>query len=524
MLNKFSLVTQVLVVALFTTALLAQPSGRRGGGGFSSMMSGGGMTPDYMLRDLQKFKETFVLTEDQMMIVEQILRDYDESFREATEASQEGISGSFRSMRGTEDDPASQKRDELRQRSRDLRDKLDAARKLGDEADTAKMQEAIQSEMSAIRNEMNEDRTARWQSDERQTAFEEIALMIQDQLRLKRQMKNELEGDLVILLSEEQLALWPALQRQLIRDRLLPFGRLSGETVDVMALVDQQDFDEDTLNTLSPAIDEWDIQVATALTARDDYMVETQGVLMSAMSSMDTSAGLDVMKTQGTLAESVRTINDNAIGTIVLLLPVETSKAFDAEAKLRGYPRIYRTTQVERSYQAAQELEGLEEDILAAIVDLEVSLLSELAYANDHILSETHRWESQESLDRMNRFAQRMSGGSSERAVSPIREAEDARGIIEDSYLEQLKMLLTEEQIEALGGLETRKERSNNRDREGSGAGRNGEDGAGRGGFGGGREEFLKRFDKNGDGEINEDERNAIREYFRSNRGGGSPN
>lgn len=509
-------ILQVLAVTLLTASALAQPSGRRGGG-FSSMMSGGGMTPDFMLRDLQKFDDTFDLSEDQLMIVEQILRDYDESFREASDASQEGIGGSFRSMRGNEDDPASQKRDELRQRSRDLRDKLDAARKLGDEADTSKMQEDIQSEMDAIREEMRADRAEQWQSPERQTAFEEIALLIQDQLRLKRKMKNELEGDLLVLLSDEQATLWPALQRQLIRDRLLPRGRLSGENVDVMALVDQQGFEAEVLGTLQPALDEWDVQVATALTTRDNHMVETQGILMTAMSSMDTNAGLDVMKTQGNLAEAVRDINDTAIENIVLLLPEEVSVSFGDEAKRRGYPRIYRSSRVERAYDSAKELEGLEADILLAIIELETALLQELDFANAHLLTETHRWESQESLDRMNRFAQRMTGGSSERPESPIREAENAKRVIEDSYLEQLKMLLTEEQIEALGGLETSKERETNRDREGRGA-RGDDSGRGRGGFEGGREEFMKRFDKNGDGELSDEERDAIREHF---RGGG---
>jgi len=382
------------------------------------------------------------------------------------------------------------------------------------------MQEDIQNEMNAVREEMRADRAEQWQSPERQTAFEEIALLVQDQLRLKKQMKNELEGDLVAILSEEQLALWPGLQRQLIRDRLLPRGRLSGESVDVMALVSQQEFDEEVLGTLQPALDEWDVQVSTALTLRDDHMVENQGILMSAMSSMDTNAGIDVMKTQGRLAEVVRGINDTAIENIVLLLPEEASESFGDEAKRRGYPKIYRASRVERAYGSAKELEGLEADILQAIIELEAAMLVELDYANAHILAETHRWESQESLDRMNRFAQRMTGGSSERAESPIQEAENAKRTIEDNYLEQLKMLLTEEQIEALGGLETSEDREQNRDREGQGARGDGES-RGRGGFEGGREEFMKQFDKNGDGELSEDERDAVREHFRN--GGGRP-
>jgi hypothetical protein len=516
MFNKVPILTQVFAIAVLTVSVVAQPSGRRGG--FSSIMNGGGMTPDYMLRDLQKFNEAFILSEDQLVIVEQILRDYDESFREASDVSQEGIGGAFRSMRGSEDDPSRQRSDELRTRSRDIRDKLDSAKKLGEEADTNDLQTKLNNELESIRDEMRQARVEQWQSPDRQAAFEEAALLMQDQLRLKQQMKNELEGDLVAILTEEQLSLWPPLRRQLLRDRLLPRGRLSGEKVDVLGLVEEQNFEDAALVTLLPVLEEWDVQVSSALTARDNHMIENQGILLTAMRTMDTSSGLNVMKTQGKLAEAVRDVNDQAIETIVLLLPADTSKAFDAEAKRRGYPRIYRGTRAERAYKAAQELEGLEPDILQAIVELEESMLLELAYSNEHLFAETHRWEAQEELDRMNRFAERMTGSNSERPESPIQKAEESKQVIEDNYLEQLKMLLTEEQIEALGGLEKRKPRDERN--QGRGGNRGGQDN-GRAGFEGGREQFMKQFDKDGNGEISDSEREAIREHFRN--GGGRP-
>ncbi len=512
---KTTLITQMLVVTALAVSAIAQPSGR--GGGMSSIMGGGGMTPDYMLRDLQKFNEAFELSEDQLVIVEQILRDYDESFREASNSSQEGIGGAFRSMRGSEEDPSRQRRVELRTRSREIRDKLDSAKKLGEEADTKELQTKLNNELESIREEMQQQRVEQWQSPDRQAAFEEVALLMQDQLRLKQQMKNELEGDLVAILNEEQLELWPPLQRQLIRDRLLPRGRLSGETVDVMGLVEQQKFDDEILVKLLPVLGDWDVQVSQALTDRDNHMVENQGILMSAMRTMDTNAGLNVMKTQGKLAEVVRDVNDMAIENIVLLLPSDVSKEFDTEAKRKGYPLIFRLTRAERAYKAAQELEGIEPDILQAIIELEEAMLLELEYANVRLFSETHRWEAQEGLDRMNRFASRMTGGTSERAESPIQKSEEAKQVIEDNYIEQLKMLLTEEQIETLGGLEKRKPRDERRNNWGSGRD---SDRGGSGGFGG-SEEFMKRFDKDGNGEISDSEREQIREYFRNGGGPG---
>ncbi len=519
-LKAMQIVALSALTAISSFAIAQDRGGGRQGGGMRNMMSAGGMTPDFMLRDLQRFQLALELSDEQTLIVEQILRDYDESFREATDASQASIGSSFASMRPNEDDPARQLTDELRNRSRELREKLDSARNLGDESGMQELQSKIQQELDEIRDEMRELRLNQWQSPERQAAFEEVALLMQDQLRLKKQMRSEFEGDLVAILTEEQQHLWPPLDRQLIRDRLLPRGRLSGETVDVMSLVEQQEYDDETLFTLLPIIQEWDESVTPALTARDDHIVENQGMLMSAMSTMDPASGISVMEAQAKFAEAVRDINDNAVQNIVLLLPEDKQGEFDMYAKERGYPRIFRPTRTDRAFKAAMELEELEADILQAITDLYDSLQIEMDYANQQLLEATHRWEAQEQLDRMNRFAQRMVGGSSEQTDSPIQKAEEGKRAIEETYLEQLRMLLTEEQIEALGGLQTRAERreSGQRDREAGGRDSNR-------GFEGGREEFMKRFDTDGDGNISESEREAIRDHFRNNggqRGGGN--
>jgi len=516
---------QVLALATITTfstfAIAQDRGGGRQGGGFGNMMTANGMTPDYMLRDLQRFQTALNLSEEQTLIVEQILRDYDESFREASNASQEGIGNAMSGMRPSEDDPARQLTQELRNRSREIRDKMDSARKLNDEEGMKELQAKLQGELDSIREEMQQSRLEQWQSPERQTAFEEMALLLQDQLRLKKQMCSEFEGDLVAILTEDQQDFWPPLQRQLVRDRLLPRGRLSGETVDVMGLVEQQNFDDEVLIGLLPVLNEWDETVTYALSARDNHRVENQGALMSAMRTMDMSSGADVMKAQARLAEAVRDINDMAVENIVLLLPETQNTDFDTFAKERGYPRIFRPTRTDRAYKAAMELEGLEPDILQSIMELYDALQLEMVYANAQILEATHRWEAQEQLDRMNRFAERMSGGSSERAESPIRKAQDDRRKIEENYLEQLRMLLTEEQIESLGGLQSREQQREGRERGDGDASRDRGWNRGGGGFEGGREAFMNQFDKDGDGTISESERDAIRDHFRN--GGGPP-
>ncbi len=523
-------ITQVIILAVVTTissaATAQQTSGRRGGG-FGSMMTTGGMTPDYMIRDLKRFEEALELTKEQVGIVEQILRDYDESFREASDTSRESIGESFGSMRGNEDDPARQQSQEMRTQMREIREKIDSARQLDGEEGMSVLQERLNKELEVLRQDMQELRVQQWQSPERQAAFEDVALLMQDQLRIKRQMKMEFEGDLVAILTESQLELWPPLKRQLIRDRLLPRGRLSGETVDVIGLVEQQEFEDEALLPLLPILSEWDEQVTSALESRDNHMIENQGSFMTAMRTMDTSGGLSVMKTQAKLAEAVRDLNDNAVQNIVLLLPEEQSSQFDRIAKERGYPRIFRATRVDRSFKAAMELEDLEPDILTAIKELYEAFTIEVGYANEQIYGATHRWEAQEQLDRMSRFAARMTGASSDRAESPIRKAQDDRRKIEDNYIEQLKLLLTPEQIDALGGLDARRQRGQLDDRSRGNWDNADRNRGGQRGMEGGREEFMQRFDRNGDGTIDESERGEIREFFRDgggrgNGGGGS--
>ncbi|MDP7006178.1 MAG: hypothetical protein QF718_08225 [Phycisphaerales bacterium] len=521
-----SLITHIIVKLTLLIVITAMPTiAVAQGGGFSRMMSAGGNTPDYMLRDLQRFDEALNLTDEQVMIVEQILRDYDESFREMSEANQEGIGASFQSMRGDENNPARQRSQELRTKSRELREKLESTKKLGDEEGIGKLQEKLNKELESIREEMRQNRVEQLQSPESQTAFEEAALLMQDQLRIKKQMREEFEADLEVILTEDQQEFWPPLKRQLLRDRLLPRGRLSGEKVDVMSLVEQQDYDDDTLLQLLPAISEWDTNVTTALSTRDNHMVENQGVLMLSMRTLDIDSGISVMKAQAKLAEAVRDLNDLAIENIVMLLPEEEAKQFDAYAKNKGYPRIYRPTRTDRAFKAAMEIEDLDSEILEAINEIYEAMTVDIAYANEQIYSATHRWESQEQIDRMNRFAQRMSGGSSERTESPMKESEDHKRDVEEDYLNQLRMLLTEEQIEMLGGLEKRTEREGGQDRWGGNRGSADSNRGGNRGFEGGREEFMNRFDKDGNGEISEEERQAIRDHFRNggvHGGGGS--
>ena len=497
-----------------------QGNERRGGGMMGGQWGMGmSMQPDYMLRDLRRFSEALDLNDDQQAIVEQILRDYDESFREATDASREAMRESFGSMRSGEDSEVRQQ--DVRSRMTEIREKIQAARNLSGEQNMDELRERLEQEMSQARDEMRQQHVEQWQSPERQAAFEQIGLLTQDQLRLKRLMRDEFEGDLQAILTEDQISLWPPLRRMLVRDRLLPRGRLSGENVDVMGLVDGEDFDDQALMELLPVLDAWDHGVTAALEARDDHMVSIQGMLMQAMQSMDVNSGMDAMREQAQLAEAVRDINDSAVDQISQILPEEIGNEFRNDALQRGYPRVFRRTRTERALRGALELDGLDEDVAIAINDLITAFTAELTVANDSLLRVTRRWEADEQLERMSRWSARMTGAGGDRVEGPVAVAEGERRQLEDRYMEQLRSLLTAEQIEALGGLRTDRDRQGWQRGEGRQNDRGNRDRGSGGGDFGGREEFMNRFDSNGDGQLDESEREQIREHFRGRDRGG---
>jgi hypothetical protein len=217
-------------------------------------------------------------------------------------------------------------------------------------------------------------------------------------------------------------------------------------------------------------------------------------------------------------------VNDNYAELVAATLGEEAPAAAElTEAfRLRGYGRVFRETRAQRAFDAALELEGLEQDIIDSINALYAGYLAELRAMNEQLLALVRREEPKQRTARMEWMAARRAGQDVERAADPLREAFDRRDEMDDRYLEQLQALLTPEQYEELDVPERRRGRG---DRGGMGGGR----GGGGGRFGDmteeeraqRRAEFLDRFDSNGDGEIDADEREAIRDAFRRGDMGG---
>lgn len=497
--------------------------------------------PEFDRSDAPMLMQELQLTESQRVATEALIDAYDIEFRAKSEPLQEKVRVAGEQVRD------SFMSEEVRQRFRDeMMRGMEELRRMQEQGnvDPEQMRQMVQERMQALQAETQKIRE---QSGEAQKADKLIADMISE-LELFRGQKKALREDFLAnlrsQLDDTQVAEWPAVDRKLTRVKTLPQGRLSGESVDLLAVVAGMRFDEETMATLSPVLAEYEGALDLALTQRNEKLAASEAQLFRAITQGRVKEAMAVGERQAQAHVAVRDVNDQYIETIVSLLPEEKGPEFRAEAQRDAFNRFYRTTYAQRVFDATKDFEDLDGEILVAILELEMQYQNELQQLTQKAIELTKKEEPKEletqAQGAANFFAGDWSsmmggrgpfgrgglfGGGGEE--DPIQKVQDDRRDLGDRYIERVKNLLTPQQAALLP-----ERQQGGRGFWGGQGGAGGGPGGGQGGFGGmtpeQQQEMVKRFDKNGDGQLNDEERRAAFEEFgrrfREGRGGGGNN
>tara|TARA_Y100000589_G_scaffold281644_1_gene278691 strand:+ start:73 stop:1635 length:1563 start_codon:yes stop_codon:yes gene_type:complete len=501
-------------------------------------------TPDYMTRDVPMVVAELELADDQRSIVVELFNVYDTSFREALDALRtetEQVRDAY------EPDPVieegiqrvREQMGEMRQEMREAREAFGRNRR-GNESDQAAAREegdrdqspageeseemsqeqrreqadALRAEFlerfDVLRDDMRDMQEAQIKSDQMQAMFDERMRMIREFADTKRQLRDSVESGIRALLLENQVEEWESIERTLRRNRLISRGRLSGESTDLIDILDSIELSEaqDGIE-LSTLVAAYEIEIDEALRQRERYDYTDALDFMDQLRKWEFDASLRNIRKRLLLQESIRDLNDQYIEAISAVLPPLEREEFRRQGLMKGYSRIFRPTRVERVLVNAMEIEDLDPDVLESVAELIQAHSDEIVVANEDLLMILRQEDSNSVVERAEDRIYRMQGLEREDdEFDPMREAFDSREKIDERYLATLESLLTPEQFEAIAGR---------RGRDGERQGRRG----GRDRGESSREEFMKQFDRNGDGELDEEERNAMREQFRQRRGGG---
>ncbi|MDP7029493.1 MAG: hypothetical protein QF733_04650 [Phycisphaerales bacterium] len=495
--------------------------------------------PDYLTRDLQILVDILTLDDDQAAVVEMLLEDYDANFRLAVEET-EAAMADLGAASGA-DELERDRVDELRGQMEAMRDEMRQAREAREaaadradgeadgeedspESDEARAaaraeREALRAEyrerMGAIREAFRAVREAQLNTEVMQDLLASQMQLLKQFARARESMGDETANSIAGILNEQQLESWAELERRLRRMRMLPEGRLQGSRTDLTLIVEPfaANLEPEAVATLADIMLAWELDLDRGLQRRADFDAQGMFDLLVAMQDSDADRMLEILGKRQKREEGVRDVTDTTIDLISATIPAPDGTAFRKNALQAGYDRIYETTRSQRAIGAAVKLPDLDPELVVQIEQLGADCDIDIDDANEAILVVVRRHEQPLEVRFVERMQQRASGADSSQRdddTNPIREAYDARDAVDEIYIERLGDLLGEERVAELPGGRERGRRG--------GEGRwGGDDREAR------RAAFMEAFDTNKDGEIDDAEREKIREHFQGRGGRGGP-
>ena len=523
------------------TLLFAQdgpPGGRqrgeRGGGGMGRGMGGGmggmgrGMQDvrevleaDFQRRDIPIFVRQLNLTEDQGVVLETLFVDYEASFQPEAEAIMTSMADMGRNLMRSFATPERQQ--QMRDMTDSIRREIEEAEAANGPMDEEARRNFFRERMQKMAEQFATEAENSGLDAEVKAAMGEMLTKLEAWQGRKQTLRDNFVEGLKVVLDDDQVSQWPAFDRFLTREKTLPRGRISGENVNLFFVVDELRMPPDQFAKVEPYFNDYELRLDNALKSRNTYIEESLPRLFKSMQDGDADAAGRIFKRQSELRAAVRDVNEEFRASMVGALGEgEWATQLNKAVLAAGWERIYRPTGTDRVLEEAMKLEGLDAAVLQSVTELYGQYKAEIAPMNERLKNLARTEEPSRLVADGERFVSMMSMGVSgmmrgfgggggggfggENAEDPMRTAFDERSQVGERYQERLKALLTPEQFEKLPRAR-----------------------GGMGGRGGNFDpnQFLDRIpeeqrkalmdavDKNKNGQIDEDEREGVREYMR---------
>jgi hypothetical protein len=499
--------------------------GRRGGGMRGGRMMGGGMgggmrdvrellEPDFVRRDVPLFVQQLDLDESQALIVTTLMDDYDADYAAASGRVNEQLAQMGREMFQSMVTP--EMRTRFEEEARSIREEIERMREqAGGELDPEQVRGVWRERMGRLQQQMMEEQGENGVGARISAMMGEMFDRLQSWQSEKARMRSSFVDGLQAQLRDEQLSLWPAFERFLTREKSLPRARLSGEDLNLFVAVDEAEISDESLAKIEPILDEYELNLDDALRRRDQAVVQGSATMYQAIQRGDIVGAVRAMERQVQMRANLRDLHDRYRAQLVAALgDTDEARSLDRGILEMGYERIFRPTPTDRLFETVLELPDLSPEQIDAVVELQSAFLLEMSNMNQQLLAVTRRHEPQQQVEEAERFVSVLSSlmagafnpagfGMGMDSENPIQEVMQRRGESGRAYRQRIEALLTPEQV---AQLPQQRERG-----EGGGWGQMGEEM---------RAEALRRFDRDGNGELSGEERREMMRVLREEMGG----
>lgn len=303
--------------------------------------------------------------------------------------------------------------------------------------------EGYQSEFDRVAKDMREatDSAREEFRDTRDfTVWDDVRPRIEAFQAKRKELEGTLLRDVKDLMTEEQAAKWPELERMRRRDTTLRRGLLSGETVDVIKLVEDSKLPAEVMEQARPLLSQYELELDRVLVERNKQYEDGMGQGMALFRQGDMAAVGELFNKAREAAVKVRDVNRRYARLIEGMVPEDQREKFSKEFKERSFPRVYRDSFALRVIDAAANFDDATAEQTAKVAELRG------AYERDAGTTNA-KWAKAIEDNEMTITPMEMMGGGGGPA---LREGRTARRELDQKTVEKLKGVLTEDQVKRL--------------------------------------------------------------------------
>ncbi len=271
--------------------------------------------------------------------------------------------------------------------------------------------------------------------------------------REKSVIANTFEENVRLQLSEDQMARWPALERALRREKLLPDSILSGEGVDLILVTKQVDVPLDTRQLAGAAYDSYELLLDEALVSRDRRAGEAQEDLRNALTSGDSVRGMAGLSIIIDSRIALRNMQDQQIDLLSVSLGEEWGPRFKSAALRAAYPKAYRPRSFMTVFEEVLALASLTEQQRSDVLAVQATFVADMDSLETRLRQLLQKEEPERELATAAAAAARTRGESPQKPADTFRAEAARRDTIQEEAATRLRDILTPEQLEQVPGL-----------------------------------------------------------------------
>ncbi|MCP4834053.1 MAG: hypothetical protein GY895_04750 [Phycisphaera sp.] len=271
----------------------------------------------------------------------------------------------------------------------------------------------------------------------------------------RRELRSVFMQNVKAQLSSEQLNRWPRFERSLRREKELPKGELSGESVDLYTIFRSMRMPYEVEEGVDPLLVQYELELDSVLEARRRRIDSLQESMKEAMTAMDFDKGLDATEKIMKSRVAVRKVQDAWIDRIAAELPADSAESFRKNALERGYPKAFRPTAIPRLLESVRTLPDLSDQQMIALDQIEIRFDASLNEVEGLIIAKIRETQPGDARRRVERLIARRNGERIDREPSEVDKLVAKKSDLVDKTRREILAVLTPQQTNDLPGQST---------------------------------------------------------------------